>query len=358
MFSPSTLEELAQHHGTPKVSIFLPTSPSTASTQDAATHLTNLLRDARQHLEAAGVSSSDADGVLAEVSATVSNREFWQHQQHGLAFFASPAGTVHVSVSHSLEPAVTVGEHFDVLPLMPGYVPTGDYVLLCASQGEVSVYRGSATELAEITIPDMPTSLDDVLTDEDYENPVLASPPARPNTGTQNMSHSQVYGAAPPEWQAMVRRKFAGRIVSGLRSAGDYQGLPLVVIADEDMAGDVAEAAGAAAVDTTHPTSLSVQQRHELSWSLVSDTLDKTRQARIATMTERLGQQKDVATDPAEIIQMAGAGRVDALFVSRSTPDATISDALWSTLGHGGDVFYAGDTDAMPESGVVALLRY
>lgn len=358
MFSPSTLRDLATHDKSPKVSVFVPTSPSSATTQDAATQLKNLLRDASEMLTNAGVSAIDAKGLMAEVSEKVSDREFWQHQEHGLAFFVSPDGVVQVSVSHSLEPAVSVGDHFDVLPLLPGLVTDSEYVLVCASQAEVSVYQGNAAELTPITITDMPTSREDVLTDADYENPVLASPPARPNTGSQNISNAQVYGDAPPEWQAMVRRKFAARIVSSLSSAGDLQGLPLVVIADEEMAGDVAQAAGAVAVDKTHPAALSVQQRHEVSWGLIQDTLDKTRQERLATMAKRLGQHKDVATDPAEIVQFAATGRVDTLFVARNTADAVISEALWSTLGNGGDVFFAGDADAMPNSGVVALLRY
>lgn len=358
MFSPSTLLDLATHDKSPKVSVFVPTSPSSATTQDAATHLKNLLRDALETLASSGVSASEAEALLAGVSSKVSDREFWQHQQHGLAFFVSPDGVIQVSVSHSVEPAVRVGDHFDVLPLMPGFVTDSEYVLVCASQAEVSVYRGNAAELTPITIPDMPTSLDDVLTDADYENPVLASPPARPNTGSQNISNAQVYGAAPPEWQAMVRRKLAARIVSSLSSAGELHSLPLVVIADEDMAGDVAEAAGAVAVDMTHPTALSVQQRHEISWGLVQETLDRSRQERLATMAQRLGQNNGVATDPAEIVQIAASGRVDKLFVAVNTPHAVVSEALWSTLGHGGDVFYAGDADAVPDSGVVALLRY
>jgi hypothetical protein len=358
VFTEKILHRLSSHQSQPHVSIFLPTSPSSASTQDGSTHLKNLLRDATALLVTAGHSTSDAENLLSGVSARLSDREFWQHQQRGLALFVSPDGLVDVSVAHTLEPAVTVGDHFDVLPLLPGLATEGDYVAVCASQAEVSVYRGSATDFVEITIPDIPTSLDDVLTDADYENPVLASPPARPNTGSQNISNAQVYGAAPPEWQAMVRRKFAHRLVSGLNSSSELQGLPLVVIADDNLAGDVAEAAGALGVDTTHPSSLSHQQRHDVSWGLVRDTLDHTRQDRLATMAKRLGQNDSVATDPAEAAEMAKASRVDKLFVSHTTPHPTITEALWNTLGAGGEVFFAGDSEAMPDSGVVALLRY
>jgi hypothetical protein len=358
VLSHKTLHQLSAHESKPRVSLFLPTSPSSASTQDGATHLKNLLRDAAGLLENAGLGAKDAEAFLSDVSAKASDREFWQHQQHGLALFISPDGLVEVSVAHTLEPTVTVGDHFDVLPLLQDLATEGDYVAVCASQAEVSVYRGSATDFVEITIPDIPTSLDDVLTDADYENPVLASPPARPNTGTQNISNAQVYGAAPPEWQAMVRRKFAQRLVAGLGSSPDLHGLPLVVIADDNLAGDLAEAAGALGVDTTHPSSLSHQQRHDMSWGLVRDTLDHTRQERLATMAKRLGQNDSVATDPAEVAELAKASRVNKLFVSHTTPHPTITEALWGTLGAGGEVFYAGDSEAMPDSGVVALLRY
>jgi hypothetical protein len=358
VLSHTTLRDLHAHDSQPRVSFFLPTSPSSASTQEGSTHLKNLLREAKDLLEAAGLTASDAEALLDAVEKKVSDREFWQHQQHGLALFVSPTGVVEVSVAHTLEPAVVVGEYFDVLPVMPGLATDGDYTLLCASQDEVSVYRGNAAGLEAVAVPGIPTSLDDVLTDADYENPVLASPPARPNTGTHNMTNSQVYGDAPPEWQAMVRRKFAERLTAGLNGFSGLQGVPTVVIADDVLAGEIAVALGAVGVDTTHPTSLNEKQRHEVSWGLVHDTLDRTRQDRLSTMARRLGQNDAVVTDPAEVVEMAGAGRVDELFVSRVTPDASVSEALWLVLGNGGEVFYAEGTDAMPDSGVVALLRY
>ena len=358
MFSHTTLRDLSAHDSQPRVSFFLPTSPSSASTQEGSTHLKNLLREAKDLLEGSGLSALDAHALLATVEKKVSDREFWQYQQDGLALFVSPTGVIDVSVAHTLEPTVIVGEYFDVLPLMPGFATDGDYTLLCASQDEVSVYRGHAAGLEPLTIPGIPTSLDDVLTDADYENPVLASPPARPNTGTHNMTNSQVYGDAPPEWQAMVRRKFAERLTAGLNGSTGLKEVPIVVITDDVLAGEVAQALGAVGVDTTHPTSLSEKQRHEISWGLVHDTLDRLRQDRLSTMARRLGQNDAAATDPAQVAQMARESRVDKLFIAHAKPDAAVSEALWLTLANGGDVFFAGDADTMPDSGVVALLRY
>lgn len=358
MFSHSTLHTLSGHSGSPKVSLFVPTSPLTAETQDAAIHLKSLLKVAAEELSLRGLSADEAASFLHEVENRTTDRQFWQHQQHGLAFFVSPGKVTEVSVAHTVEPVAVVGDYFDVLPLMPSLATQGEYALLCASQSETVAYVGNEAELKEVTVSGLPRSLDEVVTDSDYENPVLASPPARPNAGSQNIPDAQVYGQAPPEWQAMVRRKFAQQIVSSLTSSTELQGLPLVVIADEEMAGDVAEAAGAVGVSMTHPTSLSHEQRHNVSWALAHETLDQVRQQAIGTMAERLGKDSDVASDPADIARAAIEGRVDKLFIAHTEPHQTISQSLWETLAKGGEVLFAGDSTAMPESGAVALLRY
>jgi hypothetical protein len=49
--------------------------------------------------------------------------------------------------------------------------------------------------------PDLPQSLDDVPGASDYENPVQASPVARPRTGAMNIGNAHVYGDSPAEWR-------------------------------------------------------------------------------------------------------------------------------------------------------------
>jgi hypothetical protein len=358
MFLHSTLRTLAQTPPGPHVSLFLPTSPSSDTTQDGALHLKNLLKDAHGQLTANGLSAAEAEKVLAPAEKHVGDRHFWQQQRLGLALFLSPAGLVEVSVDHTLEPVAVAGDLFDVLPLMPGLTSDDTFVAISASQEAISVYRGNATGMESMTIEGMPTSLDDVLTDDDYENPVLASPPARPNTGTHNMSNSQVYGAAPPEWQAMVRRKFAGRIASSLNGSHVSPGSPLILIADNDMAGDLSTAIGADAVVTTHPESLTEPQRHSGAWKAAQPLIDKKRVEALNTLATRLGQGTAVATDPSEVDQASSEGRIELLAIAHSTPDKTVSRALWATVNHGGEVLWAGDVTPPLATGVAALLRY
>ena len=99
MFTTDTLQTLSRHQATPKVSLFLPASPSGSETLEAPKHLAALLAEARTHLIADGVSESDADSILAPVQQKVADSVYWQHQEEGLALFVSCEGLVEVSVS-------------------------------------------------------------------------------------------------------------------------------------------------------------------------------------------------------------------------------------------------------------------
>jgi hypothetical protein len=336
----------------------LPTSPSSDTTLDGARHLKNLLKNAHQQLTKSGVSIGEADSVLEPATKLLADRLYWQHQHHGLALFISPSTMVEVSVDHTLEPRAVVGEAFDVLPLMPGLTSDDSHVLVCASQEAVTVYRANAIGLEEITIPGLPNSLEDVLTGDDYENPVFASPTARPNLGAHNMSNSQVYGAAPPEWQAMVRRKFAGRIASSLSDHQGIAGFALVLIADTDLAGDLASVMGADAVVATHPESLTEPHRHAASWEAAKPFTDKKRLGALESLVARLGRGNEVPTNPTAVKQAADEGRVGLIAVATAIPDATISGALWATVKNGGEVIWAGDANPPLTTGVAALPRY
>ena len=358
MFLNSTLLELADTPPGPHISLFLPTSPSSDTTLDGARHLKNLLRGAHQQLTQTGTSAGEADNVLEPATKLLAERPYWQHQHHGLALFICPSAMFEVSVDHTLEPRAVVGEAFDVLPLMPGLTSDDSHVLVCASQEAVTVYRADAIGLEEIIIPGLPSSLEDVLTGDDYENPVFASPTARPNLGTHNMSNSQVYGAAPPEWQAMVRRKFAGRIAGSLSGHQGIAGLALVLMADTDLAGDLAPAMGADAVVATHPESMTEPHRHAASWEAAKPFTDKKRLGALESLVARLGRGNGILTDPTEVRQAADQGRVGLIAVATAFPEATISAALWATVKNGGEVIWAGDANPPLTTGVAALPRY
>jgi hypothetical protein len=353
-----TLTTLANIDTSPVVSLFLPTAPSTSKTLESPTHLNNLLRDARAELAKRGMSSGDIDELLSPVIDHTNRPDYWQHQDHGLALFVSRAGVFEVKVSGTVGPGVFVGDYAEVTPLLPHLNNLTRYALLCASEGEVSAYIGDAAGLTPHQVPYLPNSLDDIASDDNYENPVSASPPARPNTGSHNMSNAQVFGDAPPEWREKVRNTFAADIASAISRDSELSGLPLVVIADEKLAGLLGKWLTVEAVDTSHPTSMSTQQRHERSLALLPSTPDNSAVDAIDEAARRLNTGEAVASDSAEIAVLAGQGRVETLVVTAEESNSTISESVLATLRHGGDLVWAGGSDRLSGHHTVALLRY
>lgn len=358
MFSHSMLSELLSGTDEPCVSLFLPTSPRSSSTQDAALHLRRLVRDAQKQLVAHGAHPAASDEILAPAEALIADRNFWQHQEYGLALFLSPAGMTRVSVGQELSPIAVVGPHFEVMPLMPHLTPDVEFLVLCVSEAEATLYRGNLEGFGALALNNAPSSLDDVVTDEDYENPVLASPPARPNVGHLSMSHSQVYGMAPPEWRAMVQARYAQRVATAVTSLPGFRTSPLILIADTEFAGQLAPLVSPSAVDTTHPASLSEAERRDLAWSLVSPTITSSAQNVLERLHQALATGGNATDVPAELGLAAAEGRIETLCLSTSVPDASLSLTVRETVNHGGTVVWVGTTEAAPAQGAGALLRY
>jgi hypothetical protein len=134
--------------------------------------------------------------------------------------------------------------------------------------------------------------------------------------------------------------------------------LPLILMADTDLAGDLATAIGADAVIATHPESLTEPQRHAASWEAAAPFADKKRLSSLEFLASRLGRADLVSTDPVELRQAADEGRVEMIAIAESHPDATISGALWATVKNGGEVIWAGDAQPKLTTGVAGLLRY
>jgi hypothetical protein len=358
VFHNSTLVSLASTTGSPLVSVFLPTAPHSSDTQKGALHLKGLLGQARVLLGEQSTDSRTIDALLEPAESLISDRQFWQHQRHGLALFLSLEGMTSVSVDAELSPSVSAGEHCDVVPLLPHLTPDTEFLVLCVSEAEAQLYRGNSSTLSTLDVPAIPQNLDAVITDEDYENPVLASPSARPSVGTHNMSNSQVYGKAPPEWRSMVQGRFIERVAKGVRSVAGYGKTPLVIIADKDFAGHLASALASDATEMTHPASLSVDARHDRAWSHIEPLHQKSRSDAVERLVVALAHENGALIDLSEIAVAAKEGRVDTLYVSDTQSRPVLSQAIADTVRTGGKVVWAGGLEHPLQTGVGALLRY
>jgi len=342
----------------PLVSLYLPTSPRGAETEDAALHLKVLRSEAEELLVGSGLSPSAAKHHVAAMVAMESDREFWQHQQHGLAVFCASDGVETISLADHVEPSVSVSDHYDLLPLLPHLQPEGTFMLLELSQNSVTLFSGNHDGLEVVEVSGMPDGIDGVLTEDDYQNPAYASPPARPNVGHLSMSHAQVYGQAPPEWKKALRERYVEHISRALEGRLANTAEPTVLVADEELAGLMAARVDFTHTNTTHPTSMSKDELHALAWAAVSEKLDSQRMADIENFRRALGQGGLATTDVASTLLAATEGRVAVLLVTGISGGPEVSTILHRTLTLGGRVVFAPELNSSVSEGLGAILRY
>ncbi len=342
----------------PLVSLYVPTSPRGSETEDAALHLKVLRTEAHKALVATGLSSRDAKEFLSPLVALESDREVWQHQDHGLAIFLGPPGLETLSLAEHTEPLVFVGDSFELLPLLPHLKPEGTFLLLKLSQESVTLFHGNHDGLEEVDVFGMPEGIDGVLTEDDYQNPAYASPPARPNVGHLSMSHAQVYGQAPPEWKKTQRERYVEHISRALEGRLANTAEPTVLVADEELAGLMAARVNFTHTDTTHPESMSTAELHALAWATVTPELDQQRAADIANFERILGQGGLASNDVASTLLAAAEGRVDTLLIASAVPHPDVSSIVHLTVSHGGRVVFAPELGSSASEGLGAILRY
>ena len=387
MFTRDDLVALAAVDVSLAVSVFLPTHVRGAEIRQGPIRLKNLLAEARDLLASHGVTPPEADRLLAPGWSLVEDYPFWQHQDQGLVVFLSDRGLQRFLVPLPVDDQVVVGPRFHIKPLLPLLSSGVEFWLLSLTAGQVRLLRGSRFTLAQDDTVELPVSLADVTAEPDYENPVQASPVARPNTRSINISNAQVYGASPTEWRKNQLVEFARRVAAALDSAAARNQLPVVVVADVELSGHFQQASTLGSrlvgVVETNPAALDDTQLHETAYAVLEPQLMRAHADLIERFTALQGQDDPRAVTGAKAVATAAHnGRINTLLLrlaatvrgrydpatdivhvqpdAADSPDGTdlVEEAALLTLATGGDVHLLEPPDLPEVEHVAAVLRY
>lgn len=382
MFTQTDLTRLMTIDPATAVSIFMQTHPKGKEVRQDPIRLKNLLAEARTKLIAADLSEADADSILEPATALLDDRDFWQHQNTGLALFIDADQTREFRVPLSFDELVVVGEKFHIRPLLPLLAADGRFSVLTVTAHEAALFNASRYEIAEDATAGLPerTSVEN-----DYENPVQASPPARPKVGTANIPNAQVYGDSPPDFRKARLQEFVADVARaiGNRLSADPQ--PLVLVADSEIGGHFQQSSDLgellAGVVETNPSSLDTPALHGLAYEQVKERLESGQMEAITNAAELLGRGDDAATSHiADIVRASHQGRVGTLLINDGEPiwghydgeadrletgsvfefrgEDLLGVAATETLEHGGVVHVVSADELPNETDAVALLRY
>ncbi len=382
MFTQTDLTRLMTTKSATAVSIFMPTHPKGKDVRQDPIRLKNLLAGARSKLTAAGMSEADADTILEPATDLLDDRDFWQHQSTGLALFINENRTNEYRVPLALEERVVVGAKFHIRPLLPILAADGHFSVLTVTADKAALFSGSRHELVEEKTAGLPERSS---VENDYENPLQASPPARPNVGAANIPNAQVYGDSPPDFKKARLLEYVADVAKAVESrlAADPQ--PLVLVADAEVGGHFQQASHLgqllAGVVEINPHALAASALHGLAYPQVQERLDSGRVEALASAAELLGRGDHTATSRLEdIVRASHQGRIGTLLLHDGEPvwghydseadaletgpeyesegEDLLGIAAMNTLQNGGDVHVMSVDELPKETDAVALLRY
>lgn len=370
MFTRSDLDELMADDSAVTVSFYLPTQVRGAETREGPIRLKNLVAQATAALAEKGLSGAAAAAFLQPAQDLVEDALFWQHRDLGLAVFLGSHDARVYSVPLPLDEQVVVGQSFQVRGLLPLLAVEGHFRVLTLTEDQAQVFQASRYAMTQVTRPGLPAGPRSGTDASDYENPVQASPVARPHTGTANISNAQVYGDSPPEWRKKHLLEYARTVAADLDDLDATDPAPVVLVANPELAGHLQKLANLgdnlAAVIDTNPAALSAEQLHQLAYQAISGRLDQARLDAVEEFSTLQGQRSPRAVDdPFEIMQLAHEGRLQTLLLEE--PDRLPADgepmtylleaAVTSTLSHGGAVHLVSPSD-LDRTSTAAVLRY
>jgi len=155
-------ELLQAHRGYPALSLYLPTEQADAEMQ--AADLETLLLTAERSLKERGVLRVAREALLDPARKLLEDIPFWTSWSiHNLTFFGTEDGHHFLRSPYSIEPRVSLGERFFLLPLLPILHEDFHFYVLEVQPERRQLYTGDLYHLRALSPQELPASLREAL---------------------------------------------------------------------------------------------------------------------------------------------------------------------------------------------------
>lgn len=314
LLSQNELKQLSQSASDYSVSIYLPTHVAGPEIQQDPIRLKNLLSEAENQLLQAGMDKQQVQQTLGPGFKLLENDRFWRYQSHGLALFMTPQATRIYRLPLEFESLALVGDRFHLKPLLPLFSSDRYFYLLALSQNQVRLFQATRYRIGEISLDDVPTSLEEALKYDDPEKQLqFHSGGGEGNTPTY---HGQGVGTSEDKEEI---RRFLSKVDESLRPYLVQEEAPLVIASVEYLQPIYHEVNSyphlfEAGVDG-NPDTASPEDLHQAAWEKVASLLESSHEEAKAQYHNLKGTGK--ASDRlAPLLTAAHRGQVDTLFIA------------------------------------------
>lgn len=242
-FTRERADTLFGQAGGVRISLFLPVDPADpARSEDAV--LDRLIETARNRLAEDGMSPDSATEWTRGIRRRLDQRGSLPHRAESLAIFAETGAVECYALPYATGEAVTVGHRYAVKPLLPMISENPTYCVACVAREGTRIYHADRAGIEEVTIPDLPTTLEDVVWPDDAEKSLqshtASTVSAAGETGAAGAARHHGQGL-PKDLSEEQERRFFTELGKVLESYVRKQGWPLVVVSDPKNLGRLRE---------------------------------------------------------------------------------------------------------------------
>lgn len=276
--------------------------------------------------ELTGMAPTELDRFLEPLDRLLTDEVFWGNQSHGLAAFLTDGLVKTYRLPLEFEPTVYVASRFYIKPLLPYFENSQLFHILSMSQNSVRLFTGSRYGIEQVSLQNVPTSMDEALAYDDPEKEQQGHTAAA-RQGRGDNTDVIYHGHSPQDEHMSNLQRFAWQVRNGLATNLVDTDAPIVLAGTPDTVAYLRESADFNFTTdsiTGNVDHLDGNALHEQGWVIVEPLFSAEREQAVEKFNALAGTDQ-VTTDRNKIIQAAYFGAVDTLFL-------TGDEALWGVF--------------------------
>jgi len=385
LINKAIFDDLIESTGDNLVSLYMPTHRYGREQQQDPIRFGNLYAEMNEQLKARGMRKPDRDVFLEEIEALQSSKEFWQNQSDGLAIFISSDDLHVLRVPIPFEEFLFIGNQFQLNTLLPALVEGQHFYILALSQAEIRLFQGDRYHLSQITLDDLPTSLEEALWPDESERQLqFHSETHSPGGKGENASGFHGHAVLDDNQKNDIKR-FFHQVDEGIMDILGDENAPLVFYGVEFLLPIYREVSAYPYITdkelSGNPEEIKEKNLHKEAWEIVEPLFESEQRKAIAHGKRLVNSESELASmELASIIPASFFGRVETLLIAKNqhvwgdldastktfeTHPAYLPDdvdllniAAIQSLKNSGTV-YVIDRNEMPgDADIVAIFRY
>jgi Bacterial archaeo-eukaryotic release factor family 7 len=308
---------LMKHRQGGCVSLYMPAHRLVPEAVQDPIRFKNLLRQAEERLQAAGLRAPEAEQMLQPAEKLLDNKRFWQHQSDGLVTFVASDLFRCYRLPLPFEELVVVNNRFYLKPLLPLLRSDDRFYVLALSQKEVRLLKCTRYLVSEVELAGVPKNMAEALKYDDPERQLQFHTGTAPGTGRRPaMFHGQGVGIDDTKDNLL---RYFHQVDRGLHELLREEQAPLMLAAVDYLLPIYREANTYAHLlnerVSGNPEGRRPDELHAQAWKLIEPYFRQAPEEALSQYYRLVGTGR-TSTEIRDILPAAAQGRVACLCVA------------------------------------------